>query len=558
MSRWLTAVTLLMCAPAAWALAPGQAERGFRDGANHHLGDDSFVARFGRLPDERDSEAVRMHSHLAYVRGWLASRPATAPALAARRAALLGYLDDYIAGGATPVNRARPWRSPVFIDGDGTICAVGYLIERSAGRALAERVAAAHRYDVLEDMRLPELTAWVAGSGFTLDELASIQPGYQGPDVDRWQLWALGEARPKDGPWQLADQGVVTSGAWARGQMQGRWRRVGQDGRLLGEGDFVRGRGAWKSFGAGGRLLAEGAFRASHPHGGWRFFHPSGRLAAEGRFSRGQRDGRWRFLYDDDAHTPIAVGRFTGGALSGRWQHFDARGALLATSWTETPRQWGAGQPGFLLRVVPAADGIEHEVHQGNLGGDGFRIDRVRVGGRSFLLDRDRDGDGVRVRDDAGGVLERGEAGWSAAGCAWGARRRALARKGSLAELHGLIYDAEERACGEQVALEAGAAADLERALAALRAVRAPAPAFVARLAAPQAPDDEGDEGDQGDEGEEPPPAEPDLAKVLADNMSWYIEWPHIDGWFEQVLPSLPDHYPPEREYQSAGLAIHE
>src|SRR3954465_9810351 len=152
----------------------------FRPGANHPLGDDSFVARFGRLPTAADDEHVRMQLHLAFVRAWLAARPATGPERAGRPAELLGYPDDYIARGATPSNAHLPWRTAVFIDDAGVICAVGYLIERSVGRALAERIAAAHRYDFLEDIAaaMPEVDAWIRSSGFTLDELASIQPAY--------------------------------------------------------------------------------------------------------------------------------------------------------------------------------------------------------------------------------------------------------------------------------------------------------------------------------------------------------------------------------------------
>lgn len=120
----------LAVATTALALPPGAAERGFRDGANHHLGDDSFVARVGRAPTPTDSEPLRMRTHLQYVRELLAQRPPTRPELAARRAELLGYLDDYIARGVAPRNEALPWRSPVFIDDDGHICAVGYAGER--------------------------------------------------------------------------------------------------------------------------------------------------------------------------------------------------------------------------------------------------------------------------------------------------------------------------------------------------------------------------------------------------------------------------------------------
>src|SRR4051812_40122599 len=156
-------VMLVLIAPATTVLAlpPGAAKRGFRDGANHHLGDGSFVAEVGRSPTSADSEALRMRLHLRYVRDRLAQQPPTRPELAARRAELLGYLDDYIARGTTPRNEALPWRSPVFIDDGGNICAVGYLIERSVGRALAERIARGHRYDFLEDIAaaLPEVRA---------------------------------------------------------------------------------------------------------------------------------------------------------------------------------------------------------------------------------------------------------------------------------------------------------------------------------------------------------------------------------------------------------------
>src|SRR5690242_1329299 len=107
-----------------------------RDGANHHLGDDSFVATVGRTPTDHDGEHLRMQLHLKYVRGLLADAPPTRPDLAERRAELLGYLDEYIAKGITPHNTYLPYRNPVFIDRDHHICAVGYLIERSAGRAL--------------------------------------------------------------------------------------------------------------------------------------------------------------------------------------------------------------------------------------------------------------------------------------------------------------------------------------------------------------------------------------------------------------------------------------
>ena len=177
-------------------LAPDRplAANQFRDGANHHLGDDSFVATFNRLPTADDSEALRMHTHLVYVRSLLAHRAATEPKLAVQRQQLLGELGDYIAAGITPHNRHVDHRSPVFIDDEGAICAVGYLIERSVGRQLPELIASKYRYDFLETIAaaMPEVAAWVAQSGLTLDELAALLKVSK-PTV--WS-WERGKSRP--------------------------------------------------------------------------------------------------------------------------------------------------------------------------------------------------------------------------------------------------------------------------------------------------------------------------------------------------------------------------
>src|SRR5207237_4858677 len=120
-------------------------------------------------------------------------RPAATSERGRPRAELLGYLDEYHARSITAENGHLPWRTAVFIDDRGAICAVGYLIERSVGRALPEKIAAAHRYDFLEDIAaaMPEVDGWIRSSGFTLDELASIQPAYSSPNVETWRTWDL-------------------------------------------------------------------------------------------------------------------------------------------------------------------------------------------------------------------------------------------------------------------------------------------------------------------------------------------------------------------------------
>ena len=126
----------------------------------------------------------------------------TRPELAAKRKAILDALARYIEKGATPRNYDLPWRTPVFIDEEGTICAVGYLIESTAGRALPEKIAKAHRYDFIEDIAkdMPEVQQWIEGSGLTLEEIQTIQPAYEEPEVNEWRSWDLVKWKPKDGP----------------------------------------------------------------------------------------------------------------------------------------------------------------------------------------------------------------------------------------------------------------------------------------------------------------------------------------------------------------------
>ncbi|MCU0424462.1 MAG: T9SS type A sorting domain-containing protein [Candidatus Kapabacteria bacterium] len=153
---------------------------------NAVLGDVSFVKKFGAKPTSRTNERLRLQTHLEYVETMLRAKDVShlPKALQVRRAMLLEKLREYRLAGCFPTNVAYKERRPCFIDAAGTICAVGYLIEQTAGRALAERINAAHQYDFLADMQMPELAAWVAASGLTVRECAMIQPGYGPPRID--------------------------------------------------------------------------------------------------------------------------------------------------------------------------------------------------------------------------------------------------------------------------------------------------------------------------------------------------------------------------------------
>jgi len=151
---------------------------------NAILHDQSFVAIFGTQPDETTTELLRIQTHLFYVEQLLRkiADPELTKTQKANRSAVLDILHEYLQAGKFPTNRDYPGeRRPCFIDADGNICAVGYLIEQTKGRNLAEAINAKHQYDFLLDMNEPVIEAWATEYGLTLEECAMIQPAYGPP-----------------------------------------------------------------------------------------------------------------------------------------------------------------------------------------------------------------------------------------------------------------------------------------------------------------------------------------------------------------------------------------
>ncbi len=513
---------------------------GIRDGANHHLGDDSFVAAYGRVPDASDSETVRMHVHLAYVRELLGARAATSPALAARRAELLGYLDEYIAAGTTPQNTFVPWRSPVFIDADGRICAVGYLIERSVGRALPELVAATHRLAYLEDIAasMPEVAAWVASSGLTLEELASIQPGYMGPEVQHRNGWGK-DAQP-DGAYHQTADGSSIDGTFKKGQMTGAWKRTSETGVLLGTGTFTKGSGTWKSLRADGSVMAQGRFVNSRATGTWTFFHPSGRVAATGPMKRGKRAGTWTFFYDDKGKVKLATGRFADGEVVGDWKHYNAAGGLVATA---IGRAWA--DHGLTLIIQPGADRVRHEITQGEPA-NARRLDAFYLGKEKLFVTQ------TEMYDGAGNKLERTGDAWTMRACVWDAKQRRAAAASDTGALYHLIArqvwdDATnnpkpEDCAARATAMPAARAAALSSMLASPRTLHAPIPVWSIepRSSGDVDPDTTTEPSDEDRDRVIVADNPLDMTTMLADHMTWYMEWPYIDETFVAVYATVP------------------
>ncbi|MBA2540979.1 MAG: hypothetical protein H0V17_15170 [Deltaproteobacteria bacterium] len=579
--RITTFASILCASSAALANLPNPDTR-FRSGANHHVGDDSFVAKAERnAVDGVDGEKLRMKTHLVHVRALLASREATKPELAGRRAELLGYLDDYIANGITPVNVHLPWRSPVFIDDAGAICAVGYLIERSSGRALPERISKEHRFEVLEDISvaMPEVRDWISASGFTLEELASIQPAYSSPNIETWRTWDLVRHAPKDGAYEqkMASFGEPRrlSGAFHRKALHGAWTvKDDETGAVIGSGTLDHGSGMWKSFyNDGKRVLATGTYRNNKAHGAWTFFHPSGNPAAKGQMANGMRTGAWSFFYDTPKPTPIARGTFAAsGAVTGVWQHFDGDGKLLARTYS---------RGGEVVDITADQRGVTEVVHAfqnptNPVDALDHRLERFAFGGEKIFVQHSGYAKDEMVFDANGHRLAKTADGWTAADCHWPAKRKAIAKTDDVAWLHKILHrESHQRSkqdgefgvqltvetgptCGDAKPVAADRAARLETILASRQAIRAPTPDFVKRMLVGQLETEVEPEPKKDDEDVTPDeegvthPAylqrdddhwTKDLRSLLATRTIAYVEWTHIDGRFARVFRTLAGHY---------------
>ncbi|MEQ9498042.1 MAG: hypothetical protein RIT81_14320 [Deltaproteobacteria bacterium] len=163
----------------AAALLIGAAPGG--DAINAVLGDSSWIAAHGGAPVTASSEE-RIVVHLAYVEAKLRSRDTSTltPAQRKRRAHLLDVLATYRSDGVFPRRGVDGYvgRRPRFIDDRGVHCAVGHLIKASGHAALARSIDEDFEYAYVAQMDAPELLDWARAHGFTVEELAMIQPGY--------------------------------------------------------------------------------------------------------------------------------------------------------------------------------------------------------------------------------------------------------------------------------------------------------------------------------------------------------------------------------------------
>lgn len=187
---WISAILLviLVIISGFWEIQPKEnsqkkwSETVKPNAVNAVIGDKSFRAVYGKEPIAATSEHKRIVTHLKYVRKKLLQRDVDH--LSKRQRQLrdknLKRLKTYIQSGEFPNNNAFANRRPTFIDGHGRICAVGYLVEQSLGRKVAEALNEKYQYEYVLEMESPTLRNWAAQNGFTIRELAMIQPAYDG------------------------------------------------------------------------------------------------------------------------------------------------------------------------------------------------------------------------------------------------------------------------------------------------------------------------------------------------------------------------------------------
>lgn len=91
---------------------------------------------------------------------------------------LLNELHGYWQAGTFPINDYLSYKNPVFIDRRGTHCAVGYLMMQSGHDDLAQAIDRNEKFAYVHQIKTGGVKEWADTHGFTIDELAWIQPGY--------------------------------------------------------------------------------------------------------------------------------------------------------------------------------------------------------------------------------------------------------------------------------------------------------------------------------------------------------------------------------------------
>lgn len=135
------------------------------------------------VPDEAmqfDSDLDRIQFHLFAVEKLLRSKSTSGlnATQTQNRFQTLDILHQYAVRKNFPVNTFHNERRPYFIDIYGTHCAVGYLVKATGYGDVSLAISKNQNYAYAKDIQSGDLISWSQKFGFSLDELALIQPAY--------------------------------------------------------------------------------------------------------------------------------------------------------------------------------------------------------------------------------------------------------------------------------------------------------------------------------------------------------------------------------------------
>jgi hypothetical protein len=91
----------------------------------------------------------------------------------------LAILKSYYEAAIFPTNLYHSKRQPYFVDDFGVHCAVGYLLAQDGQTEVVEAIRKNDNYAYVHELlKYSQLETWAKANGFTINELAWIQPGY--------------------------------------------------------------------------------------------------------------------------------------------------------------------------------------------------------------------------------------------------------------------------------------------------------------------------------------------------------------------------------------------
>jgi hypothetical protein len=132
-----------------------------------------------------DNEVIKIQKHLRFVKQKLlqANILHLNEKQKSNRFKVINILQEYIDKGLFPQHdntypNSNLKRLPRFIDHNNTHCAVGYLILKTIGEKLPEKINKEYEYSFVKDIKSQELLDWANEYGLSVRECEMIQPSY--------------------------------------------------------------------------------------------------------------------------------------------------------------------------------------------------------------------------------------------------------------------------------------------------------------------------------------------------------------------------------------------